>query len=156
MIINYFAKFTLGIEVPLQRSFLMLAVLLVALPMAVLGWPPIVGRIGARQALMLAISFFMVVLIPFFVERYFVALATTAVLGIGLSGMLVSPDVLLSDIIDENEVCTHARREGFYFGINGFVTRIVVAFASLVLALIQWLYHFQNGATAIATVRQTL
>lgn len=150
LIINYFAEFTLGIGVPLQRSFLLLAVFVVALPMAVLGWPPIVRHIGARRALMLAISCFMVALTPFFfVKGYFAAVATTAALGIGLSGMLVLPDVLLSDIIDEDELRTYARREGLYFGINGFVTRIVVTVAALVLALIQRLYHFQNGTSLL-------
>ncbi len=39
----------------------------------------------------------------------------------------------MADVVDEDEVQTGVRREGMYFGMNGFVTRFAVSIQSLLL-----------------------
>jgi GPH family glycoside/pentoside/hexuronide:cation symporter len=51
--------------------------------------------------------------------------------GLCLSGLLVTPDLLISDVIDEDETATGRRREGMYFGLNGFVIRFAFTMQGL-------------------------
>ena len=57
-------------------------------------------------------------------------------LGIGLVGLIVLLDVLLSDVIDEDELRTGIRREGMYFGINGFMVRLAISFQSVIMGFV--------------------
>ena len=52
-------------------------------------------------------------------------------MGLGLSGIILLSDVLISDVIDEDELKTNTRREGMYFGVNAFVTRFAIALEAL-------------------------
>ena len=54
-------------------------------------------------------------------------------IGIGLSGSLYIIDLVVSDIIDEDEVNTGIRREAGYYGVNAFFLRlaIIVVFLSI-------------------------
>ena len=52
---------------------------------------------------------------------------------IGLSGQMLLLDVMIADITDEDEVRSGRRREGMYYGVNGFVVRLVGFLQSLVL-----------------------
>ena len=51
----------------------------------------------------------------------------------GLSGSLLLPDVVISDVIDEDEVKTGVRREGMYFGINALFIRIVIVLQAIII-----------------------
>jgi Na+/melibiose symporter-like transporter len=64
------------------------------------------------------------------------AMGTAAAVGIGLAGLLVLLDVLLSEVIDEDERRTGARREGMYFGMNGFIVRWGVSLQAACMGLI--------------------
>jgi GPH family glycoside/pentoside/hexuronide:cation symporter len=59
------------------------------------------------------------------------ALLGTSVIGLSFAGLLVYPDLLLADVIDEDETIVGARREGMYFGINGFMVRFGVTLQGL-------------------------
>ena len=57
-------------------------------------------------------------------------------LGIGLSGSLYLKDLIVSDIIDEDEVTTGVRREGAFYGVNAFIMRLAVIFVFLSIFLV--------------------
>jgi len=46
---------------------------------------------------------------------------------VGLAGLLMLRDILLADVIDEDSLVAETRREGMYFGMNGFVIRAAFA-----------------------------
>jgi GPH family glycoside/pentoside/hexuronide:cation symporter len=116
----YYAKYNLGL-VDGQQSYLLLATLAVALPLVyVWGW--LVPRIGASRAVVLAILLFGLALCSFnFTNTFSAALMAAFFLGVGLSGILVLTDILISDIIDEDQVRTGVRREGMFYGIHGLL-----------------------------------
>jgi hypothetical protein len=48
-------------------------------------------------------------------------------LGAANAGITLVREIVFSDVIDEDELRTGARREGAYFGVNAFVTRFAIA-----------------------------
>ena len=61
---------------------------------------------------------------------------TAALLGSGLAGFILIVDILISDVIDEDEIKTGTRREGIYFGANAFVTRFAIALEAFSIGII--------------------
>jgi GPH family glycoside/pentoside/hexuronide:cation symporter len=61
---------------------------------------------------------------------------STALIGVGLAGLMVLLDVMLSDVIDEDELKTGARREGMYFGINGLLVRLAISFQAVIMGFV--------------------
>lgn len=95
------------------------------------------NKAGSRNTIVLAAILYRLALIPFwFVKSYTGAVITAGLLGVGLVGLIVLLDVLLSDVIDENELKTGTRREGMYFGINGFMVRIGISLQSVIMGLV--------------------
>ncbi|MFA4896552.1 MFS transporter [Microbacterium sp.] len=54
--------------------------------------------------------------------------------GVGVGGLLQLLEVMLSQIIDDDAARTGHRREGVYFGVNGFVVRGSVVLQAIVAA----------------------
>lgn len=121
--VPFYAKYVL--RLPEQStSFLLLATIVVAFPMLFF-WARVAVRWGPRAAMLGAMGALAVALLPFLVVRTFgTALLATAAVGLGLGGLILLTDVLLADIIDEDELKTGVRREGMYFGMNGFLGRL--------------------------------
>ncbi len=120
--IPFFVKYVLH-ESEAVASYLLFAAFGVAFPM-VFVWSRLAVRLNARAAMIAAITLFALMLLPFFVVSNVVAtLATTALIGLGLGGLVVLPDILLADVIDEDERKTGKRREGMYFGMQGLLMR---------------------------------
>lgn len=136
MVYPFFAKYVLRVQ-GFQQSVLLAAIFVVALIVM-----PVWGRIlvanGPRRTLTIAACVFGLATIPFlFASDFISGMAASLLIGMGFSGLLLVPDVLLADIIDEDELKTGRRREGVYFGINGFFVRIAIAAQAGALALVQ-------------------
>lgn len=54
-------------------------------------------------------------------------------IAFGLAGLLVLLDVLIADVVDEDEIKTGVRREGMYFGVNGFMIRLGISLNAIVM-----------------------
>jgi GPH family glycoside/pentoside/hexuronide:cation symporter len=133
-----------------MTATLLAPVFLVALPMAFV-WSRLAVKIGTRNAMMVAMACFATALFPFaFISDLTQALVTCAVAGIGLGGMFVLPDILLSDVIDEDAVNTGLRREGMYFGMQGLLLRLAIALQALALNFILSLTGYDASLTAAA------
>ncbi len=88
-------------------------------------WRRIVTMAGARRALILAALMTGIGLVPLFLTtRLNIALAALVVVGGGVGGMLIAPDILLADVIDYDFVLHGKRREGIFVGFSNFVTRL--------------------------------
>lgn len=133
--LSYYAKYNLRIS-GTQQSLLLLGTLLIALPLVYV-WGAVVPRIGAKRSALIAITLFGVALLPFFAARTFAsALACSLAIGIGLSGILMLTDVLISDVIDDDQFKTGTRREGMYYGIHGLVVGLCTPAQSIVTTLV--------------------
>ena len=133
--VPFYAKYVLKIGGN-ATSLMLAAAFVVALP-SVYFWSNYAVRHGSRLALIWSLVTFGVATIPFmFAQNLIGGLVGTALVGAGLGGLLVLTDLLLSDVVDEDELRTGARREGMYFGINGLFIRLAGSIQAGVTALI--------------------
>ena len=97
-------------------------------------WQKRANRIGSKKAIIISSALYAVSLLPlWFVKNYIGGIISSALIGIGLAGLMLLLDVMLSDIVDEDELKTGARREGMYFGINGLMVRLAISFQSAIM-----------------------
>ncbi|MCA0757451.1 MFS transporter [Paenibacillus sp. N4] len=130
--IPFYTKYVLGAAEE-KNTYLLGAIFLTAIP-CVYVWGRLVQRWGPRAAVMASASVYAAALLPFaFIANAASAVIAAAAIGIGLAGLLVLLDVLLSEIIDEDENRTGVRREGMYFGMNGFIVKWGVSLQAVVL-----------------------
>ncbi|WP_223829419.1 MFS transporter [Paenibacillus arenilitoris] len=133
--IPFFTKYVLRAAED-SNSILLGAIFIAAIPCVYI-WGRLVQKWGPRTTVMAAVSLYALAMLPFLVVTKVAAAAIAAAgIGIGLAGLLVLLDMLLSEIIDEDERRTGVRREGMYFGMNGFVVRWGVSLQALVLGVI--------------------
>jgi GPH family glycoside/pentoside/hexuronide:cation symporter len=145
----FYAKYVLQLTEGMTAT-LLAPVFLVALPLSLV-WSRIAVKIGTRGAMMAAMACFAVALFPFaFLSDFTQAVVTCALAGIGLGGMFVLPDILLSDVIDEDAVNTGMRREGMYFGMQGLLLRLAIALQALALNYILTITGYVSGVGAAA------
>jgi GPH family glycoside/pentoside/hexuronide:cation symporter len=120
----------------LQNSLLLGAAFIVALPAMGL-WTLVAQRLGAWQALRVCSVVAGASLLLFFLPDDFRSgLATTAFFGLSLAGLLMLTDLLIADLVDADELGTGTRREGLYFGMNGFVIRFAFTIQGLITAVV--------------------
>lgn len=133
--IPFYAKYVLKVE-GFSVSLLMGTIFIIALFFVNL-WGKRANIKGSKSTIIISAILYGIALIPFwFVKSLLGGIITTGILGIGLAGLIVLLDVLLSDIIDEDELKTGARREGIYFGINGFMIRLGISAQSIIMGTI--------------------
>ena len=71
---------------------------------------------------------------------------------------MVLLNILLADVIDEDESHTHRRREGMYYGVNGFLVRLGMSVQYAIMAIYFWSSGFNShlsiqGSSAILGIR---
>jgi GPH family glycoside/pentoside/hexuronide:cation symporter len=140
--VPFWAKYVLEIRAPveafglpldpgMQNSLLLASAFVMALP-ALPVWTAVARRLGARRGWQIAqIAFALSMLCVFSARDFRQGMAAMSLAGLCLSGLLVTPDLLISDVIDEDETVTGRRREGMYFGLNGFVIRFAFTMQGL-------------------------
>lgn len=98
-------------------------------------WKYVVNRWeDLRKAWIASMVLWIAALIPFIlIENVIVALICFVLNGFGLSGSLYLKDLVISDIIDEDELKTGVRREGAFFGMNALIMRfsVIMIFLSI-------------------------
>lgn len=132
-VLPFYAKYVLRIQ-GVQNSLLMGGAFITAL-LCVVIWGRIANKIGSKKTIVISLVLYGMALIPYWFSTSFPgAFIGSLLVGIGMAGANVNLVVLLSDVIDEDELKTGVRREGVYFGINGFMERIVVCAEALILS----------------------
>jgi len=132
-VIPFYAKYVLHIA-GFAQTLLTGIIFLVSIPM-VFVWNRITVQKGARSTIMVAAALFALTLVPLGLTSTLLAAYGFAVLvGAALAGLILLIDVLIADVVDEDEVRTGRRREGMYFGINGFMVRLSIAFQGLIIS----------------------
>lgn len=134
--IPFYCKYVLKIPDGFQVS-LVLGLIFISAMVFVRFWSKKANQYGSKKIYMTSVILYGLALIPFwFIKSLIGGMITSVLLGVGLSGLLILLEVMLSDIIDEDELNTGARREGMYFGINGFMVRLGISIQSLMMGYV--------------------
>lgn len=117
-----------------EGSLLLGAIFATAIPSIVL-WSAVVRRTSPRTALLWSVAVLGVSVLGYLVPSNVVGAALVGIaVGVGVGGLLQLLEVLLAQIIDADAASTGHRREGAYFGVNGFVVRGSVVLQAIVAA----------------------
>ncbi len=136
IIVPLYAKFVLDTEGIMTSILLGLTFISAAIFMTVL-WKPLVRKMGNKKTWIISMSVWGASLLPLmFISDYISGLIVFFLIGVGLSGSLYIIDLVVSDIVDEDEVATGLRREAGYYGVNAFFLRfsnvlVILAIASV-------------------------
>ena len=136
--VPFFTKYAIGAEEE-QMSLIFVGMFVASMAFYPL-WRKIALRLGSKRTLGLAVTLFVVFMLPvLFVANLPQAFVMMIFVGAANSGITLVRDIVLSDVIDEDELRTGRRREGSYFGVNAFIERLVMVLiggsSSLVLGL---------------------
>ncbi|MHA1689522.1 MAG: MFS transporter [Promethearchaeota archaeon] len=136
-IVPLYAKFVLGVQDSFLISLLLgLAFISAVIFMTVL-WKPLVQKIGNRKTWMISMTSWIATLTPLmFINNFIGGVITFFLIGIGLSGSLYIIDLVVSDIIDEDEVVTGMRREAGYYGVNALFLRFTTILIFLAISTV--------------------
>ncbi|MFF5624202.1 MFS transporter [Microbacterium sp. LWH10-1.2] len=119
-----------------EGSVLLGAIFVTAIPSIVL-WSAVVRRTSPRTALLWSVGVFGVAVLGYLLPTTVLAAALVGIaVGVGIGGLLQLLEVMLAQIIDDDAVRTGHRREGAYFGVNGFVVRGAVVVQAIVAAAV--------------------
>lgn len=115
-------------------SILLGAIFATAIPAIVL-WSVVVRRVAPRGALLGSVAVFGLGVLGYLLPTGVPGAALVGIaVGVGVGGLLQLLEIVLSQIIDEDAARTGRRREGIYFGVNGFVVRGSVVLQAIVAA----------------------
>lgn len=97
----------------------------------------VANRLDSRRTLMLANAVMILGIVPLgFAPNIAFAYAAAVIIGIGLGGLVLIGDVIMTEVIDEDEVKTGHQRAGMYFGMSGFVITLSGLLVSTTFGLI--------------------
>jgi len=160
----FWAKYVLNIQSPiqlfgtmltveLQNSLLLGSIFIMTLP-GIPFWTWVAKRLGSRRGWQISQATFALSMLSLYAANNFnQAIIGTSVIGLSLAGLLVFPDLLIADIIDEDETVTGARREGAYFGINGFLIRFAFTMQGITTAVVLSLSGYIPSVSGVAAVQ---
>ena len=97
----------------------------------------VANKLDSRRTLMLSnlIMILGVVVLGISPSLLF-TLATAVIVGIGLGGLVLIGDVIITEVIDEDEVKTGHQRAGMYFGMSGFVITLSGLLVSTIFGIL--------------------
>ncbi len=148
-VLPFYPKYVLHIHHGLL-SLVLASIFVVALA-TVVPWTGWIRRHGSHRAIRWAIGCLAVGVMPFiWAQSLTWVFAGTIMIGIGLAGFLSLADVLLAEVIDLDAAQTQMRREGLFYGINGFVLRLGVSIQALLLYLVLHFSGYQANPRGIA------
>lgn len=104
-------------------------------------------RVGVKKAYIISLLCFAVVACGFFFTGSFVLCIVLGVLmGLGVTGGLIMPKLLTTEIIDEDQTVTGRRREGTFYGMSAFILRFASAVETLILTNVMHVSGYVEGA----------
>ncbi len=91
------------------------------------------NRFGNRNSYIFAtIVFSLAAMGFFFAPNIIVAVIVAVIAGFGVAGVMILPNMLYAEIIDEDQIRTGTRRDGTFFGMNALVMRLSVVIQGFV------------------------
>ncbi|MGM1017818.1 MAG: MFS transporter [Actinomycetota bacterium] len=133
--IPFYVRFSLGAS-EAESSVLLGAIFLAAIP-AIFLWSAVVRRTTPWTAVLWAVAIFGIASAMFLFPTGIIGAAIVGLaVGVGVGGLLQLLEVMLGQVIDDDAHRTGLRREGVYFGVNGFVVRGSVILQAVVAAAV--------------------
>ncbi|WP_336708207.1 MFS transporter [Oerskovia sp. USHLN155] len=133
--VPFYVRYVLG-GAEADATLVLAPIFVVAIP-SIVGWSWVVRKVGPRQALLWSVAAYAVAVGLFMLPGSLPgAMAVAGLVGIGVAGMMQLLEVALGQVIDDDERRTGLRREGMYFGVNGFVVRGSVIVQAVVIAVV--------------------
>jgi GPH family glycoside/pentoside/hexuronide:cation symporter len=134
--ILFYLKYSLKVDESLSTVILGIAFLVAML--SLYPWRNwVANKLDSRRTLMLANVVMILGIVPMgFSPNINFTYAAAIVLGIGLGGLVLIGDVIITEVIDEDEVKTGHQRAGMYFGMSGFLITLSGLLVSSVFGLI--------------------
>ena len=114
-------------------------------------WAKISIKRGPKFVYIITGTLFSVALFPLIFARegwQWIVLVAMFFVGFAISGLLLVPDVLISEIIDKDIKDTGRRREGIYYGFYGFAMRIAIVFQSYLITIVLKATKYDPNAAA--------
>jgi GPH family glycoside/pentoside/hexuronide:cation symporter len=102
-------------------------------------WAKISIKRGPKFVYIVSGALFSIALFPLIFSKegwQWVVLAVMFFVGFSISGLLLVPDVLISQVIDKDIEDTGKRREGIFYGFYGFAMRIAIVFQSYFVTIV--------------------
>jgi GPH family glycoside/pentoside/hexuronide:cation symporter len=127
-------------SIPLMLVFLVIFAFLIV-------FNKIIVKYGVKKTFILSILWTGVSFILLFFLGWILATALIGfiLIGIGMSGYMLSNQVLMADIVDYDETRTSKRRETTYSGINALLTKPAISIANWLFLTIISKLGFQEG-----------
>jgi len=121
-------------------------------------WRKVCIRFGTKRTLIVSTSLSVLFLVLFiiFADNITKGLLLMCLYGFANSGITLTRELLMPDVIDEDEVKTGFRREGVYLGVTTFVDRFALALTGGSTALIFSLSGFTPGVSQPPSVIFTM
>jgi GPH family glycoside/pentoside/hexuronide:cation symporter len=134
--ILFYLKYSLKVDSGLATVILGIAFLVAMLTLYPWrNW--VANKLDTRRTLMLANGIMILGLIPMgFSPNILFTYATAIIVGIGLGGLVLMGDVIMTEVVDEDEVKTGHQRAGMYFGMIGFLVTLSGLLVSTVFGLV--------------------
>jgi GPH family glycoside/pentoside/hexuronide:cation symporter len=149
---NLLAK-SLGL--PLESA--VFAFLLVTSVLVLPFWVWLARKLGKRQAYMIGMSFWTVVLmVIFFIQpgQITIMLVLSVLAGLSVSTAHVLPDSIFPDVIEWDELRTGRRQEGIYYGVKNFIRKLTGAVAIFLgLQVLGW-FGYQSPPEGVTQFTQ--
>jgi GPH family glycoside/pentoside/hexuronide:cation symporter len=134
--ILFYLKYSLKVDEGLATVILGVAFLVAML--SLYPWRNwVANKLDSRRTLMLANLVMILGIVPMgFSPNINFTYATAVILGIGLGGLVLIGDVIITEVVDEDEVKTGHQRAGMYFGMSGFLITLSGLLVSSVFGLL--------------------
>jgi GPH family glycoside/pentoside/hexuronide:cation symporter len=130
-----------------QEAVLLAVPFLLCVPLLVL-WNKLTPRIGVRRAWIYAFLLFIPGLVIITLANDFgTGLLGTTLIAPGLSGFMMLPIVMLTEVIDDDVARTGERREGVFFGINGGIIKLAFSFQGILYSIVFTLTRYDANLT---------
>jgi GPH family glycoside/pentoside/hexuronide:cation symporter len=122
--ILFYLKYSLKVDSGLATVILGIAFLVAML--SLYPWRNwVANKLDSRRTLMLANAIMILGIIPMgFSPNIYFTYATAVIVGIGLGGLVLIGDVIMTEVVDEDEIKTGHQRAGMYFGMIGFLVTL--------------------------------
>ncbi len=96
----------------------------------------VANKLDSRRTLMIANAVMILGIVPMgFSPNILFTYITAVIVGIGLGGLVLIGDVIMTEVVDEDEVKTGHQRAGMYFGMSGFLITLSGLLVSTVFGL---------------------
>jgi GPH family glycoside/pentoside/hexuronide:cation symporter len=140
----FYAQYSLKIQQSQQS--IMLLILFTSALLSLTLWKKLIIKIGINNTWILAFAIYALTIITLlFAYDLLTGCLAAGLVGIGLAGVYVTPDLIISYIIDIDFKKHKIHREASFMAMGNFVQKISLAISALVVMLITSLFGFVSG-----------